>query len=142
LLNVQELTFEARSHAIPNTGWNGIGKGSVRAEKLDAGVILFHEQGTWTPEVGRQTNFTNVFRWTADNDGCFVRLEHLRFGPDRPVYLFDLVPIDGNVLESSEPHVCREDLYAAKMNFDEQTIRLRWTIDGPKRAETITYTYE
>jgi len=138
---VQELTFEARSLATSNTGWNGTGTGVVRVETAEPGVILFHERGTWTPEVGRQTTFTNVFRWTIDPDGPFIRLEHLRFGPDHPVYLFDLVTVNVGVLESSEPHVCREDLYAARMEFDEQTVRLRWTINGPRKAETISYTY-
>jgi hypothetical protein len=141
LLSVQGLTFEARSHAAPNTGWNGVGKGVVRVEKVDPRVILFHERGTWTQEKSLQTTFTNVFRWTADPDARFIRLEHLRFGQDRPVYLFDLVPADVDSLESSEPHICREDLYAARMEFDEQIIQLRWTINGPRKAETISYTY-
>ncbi len=142
LLAVQVLTFVARSRATTNTGWNGSGKGAVQMEAVEGDVILFHERGAWTPEVGRQNTFSNVFRWTADPDGRFIRLEHLRFGPDHPVYLFDLVPVGEGVLESSEPHVCREDLYAARMEFDQHTVRLRWTITGPKKAEDISYTYE
>ena len=142
LLSVQELSFEARSHAATNTGWNGAGKGAVQVEAVQPRVILFHERGAWTPEGGRQITFSNVFQWTADLDCRFIRLEHLRFGRDHPVYLFDLVPVDEGVLESSEPHVCREDLYAARMELDEQAIRLRWTINGPKKAETISYTYK
>ena len=142
LLAVQELAFEARSCAATNTGWNGSGKGVVQVEVVEAGVILFHERGTWTPEAGRQTTISNVFRWTADPDFRFIRLEHLRFGPDHPVYLFDLVPVGEGVLESSEPHVCRKDLYAARMEYDEQAIRLRWTITGPKKDEHISYTYK
>src|ERR1700719_4337478 len=90
LISVQELTFEARSHAASNTGWNGTGKGVVQVETVEARVILFHERGLWTPEEGRQSTFSNVFRWTADPDGHFIQLEHLRFGQDHPVYLFDL----------------------------------------------------
>ena len=141
LLSVREVVFEARSRAASNTGWNGFGEGLVRVEKLDPVMILFHERGAWTPQEGRPTNFTNVFRWTADPNGLFIRLEHLRFGQDYPVYLFDLVAVDECVLASSEPHVCREDLYAARMEFDDQTVHLRWTINGPKKAETISYTY-
>jgi hypothetical protein len=142
LLAVQELTFEARSCATTNTGWNGSGKGAVQVEALEVGVILFHERGTWATEGGRQITFSNVFRWTADPAGRFIGLEHLRFGPDHPVYLFDLVPVDEGALESSEPHVCREDLYVARMDLDQQTVRLRWTITGPKKAEDISYTYQ
>ncbi len=138
---VQELTFEARSQATADTGWNGSGQGMVRIAEVEPRVILFHERGEWTSERGRQSSFTNVFRWTADPDGRRIRLEHLRFGQDHPVYLFDLVVVDEGVLESSEPHVCREDLYTARMKFDEQAIRLRWTIDGPKKSETISYAY-
>jgi len=85
--------------------------------------------------------FTNVFRWTADTAGQLLRLEHLRFGEAHPVYLFDLVTASDGVFESSEPHVCREDHYAARMVFDEQTIQLKWAINGPSKAETISYNY-
>jgi hypothetical protein len=142
LLSVKELFFEARSCAVTNTGWNGFGKGVVKVEKVEAGVMLFHERGAWTQEEGRQTSFSNVFRWTADPVGHFIRLEHLRFGSDHPVYLFDLVPLDEGVMNSADPHVCRDDLYTARMEFDEQTVRLRWTINGPKKAENISYTYK
>lgn len=141
LLAVQELIFEAHSRVDLNTGWNGTGKGNVRVEIVDPSIILFHEQGTWTPDEGRQTTFTNVFRWTVNAEGHFIRLEHLRFGEDHPVYLFDLVAVAESVLESSEPHVCREDLYRGRMEFDEQAVHLQWTVNGPQKAETITYTY-
>jgi hypothetical protein len=42
---------------------------------------------------------------------------------------------------SVEPHVCQEDRYAARMEFDEQVIRLNWTINGPKKDESIEYSY-
>ena len=94
LFSVHEITFEARSRAVPNTGWNGSAKGLVQVETVEARTILFHERGDWIPEVGQQSTFSNVFRWTADPDDCFIHLEHLRFGPNDPVYLFDLVPVN------------------------------------------------
>jgi hypothetical protein len=139
---VQELTFEARSRAAAYNGWNGSGKGVVQVEAVKAGVILFHERGVWVPEGGREITFSNVFRWTADPDGHFLRLEHLRFGPDHLVYLFDLVPVDESVLKSSDPHICGEDVYAAQMEFDHETVRLQWTITGPRKAEDIYYIYQ
>src|SRR5262249_2238936 len=141
LLTVRELTFEARSRAAIDTGWNGSGEGEVKVEQVEVGVILFHERGTWTPPESRSTKFNNIFRWTANAEGRFIRLEHLRFGIDRPVYLFDLVPVDAGILVSSEPHVCQEDRYAARMEHDEKSIRLQWTIQGPKKAESVFYTY-
>lgn len=139
---VRELSFEARSHSIPNTGWNGRGEGAVEVEEPESLTTIFYENGTWTPDVGRPIEFRNVFRWTLDPDVRFIRLEHLRFGTEHPVYLFDLIPANERRLVSSEPHVCREDLYAARMEFDQQAIRLSWTITGPRKNESIAYLYE
>jgi hypothetical protein len=141
LCAIRELVFEARSRSAQKTGWTGSGRGTVKVEQVDAATLLFHETGAWTPEGGRAITFNNVFRWTADRDARFIRLEHLRFGPQHPVYLFDLVPVSERVLESAEPHVCREDFYAARMEYDELTVRLHWTITGPKKDERIVYSY-
>jgi hypothetical protein len=134
-------TFEARSQAAQPTGWDGVGQGSVQVERVDDQTILFRESGSWIPETGRQTTFTNVFRWTMDADGRSIRLEHLRLGPDRPVHLFDLMLTAAGALQSAEPHVCREDRYAAQLEYDDGGIRLQWKITGPKKDETICYRY-
>jgi hypothetical protein len=141
LRTVRELSFEAQSRSTPSTGWNGRGLGTVQVEQADASTTVFYEKGLWAPEIGRPSPFSNVFRWTLDPEGCFIRLEHLRFGLEHPIYLFDLVPADERTLVSSDPHVCREDLYAACMEFDQHVIRLNWTITGPKKDENIKYLY-
>jgi len=138
---ITELVFEAQSRSATKTGWTGIGQGAVRVERVDGATMLFHEQGSWTTEGGRAINFHNVFRWTADPEGRHIRLEHLRFGPGNPVYLFDLVPVGELVWESATPHVCREDLYSARMEYDREAVRLGWTITGPGKHERISYTY-
>lgn len=142
LLMVRALEFTARSGAAESTGWAGDGRGVVTVEEAASHVILFHERGTWSAPDGRETVFTNVFRWTAAADGCSIRLEHLRFGPQQPVYLFELVPAQDGVLKSSEPHVCSEDLYAAQLTHDAQCMQLHWTIKGPKKDESIHYRYQ
>jgi hypothetical protein len=119
----------------------GSGQGTVQVEFLESGAILYHEHGIWTSREGRQSPFRNVFRWTADPAGHFLRLEHLRQGPEQPVYLFDLVPVAECALESGEPHVCREDLYTARLEFDAEGVRLCWTIVGPRKDEQILYLY-
>jgi hypothetical protein len=124
---VRELWFEARPLSATNSGWNGIGNGIVETQQADPLTLTFHERGTWTPEGGRQMPFRNVFRWTAAPDGGSIRLEHLRFGAESPVFLFDLVPIVEGVLEASEPHVCNEDRYSARMDYDLRAIRLKRT---------------
>jgi hypothetical protein len=77
LLPIQTLTFEARSRALSNLGWNGTGAGSVRVEPIEPSVILFHESGSWTSYQGPPTNFRNIFRWTLGAEQ--IRLEHLRY---------------------------------------------------------------
>jgi len=137
LCRVGALSFAARSK-LPN-GWNGTGVGTVEARQVKDGVLTFTESGVWHPEVGRETRFTNVFRWTVAGD--VVRLEHLRFGEDHPVFLFDLVPAGEREWRSASPHLCSEDCYAAVLTVRDDGIGLRWTIDGPRKQETIEYVY-
>jgi hypothetical protein len=142
LSEVRELTFEARSRSALNTGWNGSGKGTVQVERIDFLTLLFHEKGLWVPSGGHEMGFRNVFRWTVDAEGRCLRLEHPRFGMEQPVYLFDLMPASERTLESSEPHVCREDRYAARMELEQQVIYLLWTVSGPTKDESILYCYK
>lgn len=141
LSNVNSLMFIATS-ANNNGGWNGAGRGSVVVESVDKNIVLFHENGTWQSETGKDLNFTNVYRWTALLDSSSLRLEHLRFGHRHAVYLFDLKQKDNMTWQSVEPHVCREDLYTAKMKLDGEILSLEWTIKGPTMNESINYSYQ
>lgn len=138
---IRSLSFEAQSRSTTTTGWTGIGAGSVRVEEVAASTILFHESGSWKQQSGPEITFTNVFRWTAESAGRSIRLEHLRFGPEQPVYLFDLVPGREGAMESSDPHVCREDLYSARLVCEPEIVRLNWTVTGPKMNDRIAYVY-
>jgi hypothetical protein len=139
--NIRELRFEARPHSSTNSGWSGTGHGTVEVERTAPLTLVFHERGVWTPEAGRQMPFRNVFRWTATLDGDRIRLEHLRFGAESPVFLFDLVPIAQGVLEADQPHACSDDRYSARLVLVAETIQLSWAITGPKKDEAITYLY-
>jgi hypothetical protein len=101
--------------------------------------MTFTESGVWRPEGGRDLRFSNVFRWSAV--GETICLEHLRFGADRPVYLFDLAPAGECEWRSASPHQCREDCYAAQLVVRGDTVVLRWSIDGPRKQEVVEYTY-
>ncbi len=141
LLTVRVLTFEAGSQATATTGWVGHARGTVIAERTAATILTFQETGTWTPAVGRPTTFHNVYRWTRSADDARLNLAHLRFGPDRPVDLFDLVPAGSATLTSAVPHACRDDRYAAELTWDQHAVRLTWTITGPVKAERVAYVY-
>jgi hypothetical protein len=103
------------------------------------GTIIFTESGVWRPEHGRDIRFSNVYRWTAGGES--IRLEHLRFGDDHPVYLFDLGPVSEREWRSLSPHQCSEDCYAAVLTARDEDIILRWSVDGPTKQEVIEYTY-
>ena len=102
-------------------------------------AITFREAGTWRPEGGRDLRFSNVFRWSKAGEA--IRLEHLRFGEAHPVYLFDLLPAGDGEWRSASPHLCRDDCYAAVLSIAADRMVLRWSIDGPRKRETIEYTY-
>ena len=110
-------------------------------ENASSNVLLFHEDGTWKSVDGREFHFTNVYRWTALPASHTIRLEHLRFGAEKPVYLFDMEPIGGSKWASVQPHMCREDCYQAEMDVGAESIDLSWSIRGPEKEETIRYTY-
>ena len=139
LSEITALRFVARS--ANDSGWNGFGEGSVTVVKPDENTIMFTETGKWKLDTGQQLNFDNVFRWSLNDSGDTIRLEHLRFGPDNPVYLFDLAPENENIWQSITPHVCGDDLYSTIMKLTTDQLELRWTIMGPKKDQDIRYWY-
>jgi hypothetical protein len=104
-----------------------------------ADVLLFHETGTWQPQGGSTLPFRNVFRWMQK--GAVLQLEHLRFGPDAPVFLFDLTPHAEGNWRAAVPHLCRADQYDAHLTVQPGGIDLSWHITGPKKQERIAYQY-
>lgn len=140
LASIWKLSYQSASTG-QKSGWAGSGTGLVRAENACSGVLMFHEEGTWKSVDGREFHFTNVYRWTAVLDDNRIRLEHLRFGPENPVYLFDMKPIGRAQWTSVQPHMCREDCYEAEMKIGTESVELCWRIRGPEKQETIRYTY-
>jgi hypothetical protein len=134
LSRVRALSFVGRGAA-----WNGKGIGSVIAETTSVGAITFSESGFWTPEMGRETRFHNVFRWSKVGDT--LRLEHLRFGEENPVFLFNLAAAGEREWRSVSPHLCSEDCYAAVMQVLDEQIILQWQVTGPRKQEAIDYIY-
>ena len=139
LAQITTLQFVARSTG--DSGWNGNGSGTVDVGHPDANTITFAETGTWVSAAGRKLNFSNVYRWSLNKSSRQIRLEHLRFGPSNPLYLFDLEPLSECSWKSVSPHVCRDDRYSATMIILPDEIELSWTITGPKKDDTIEYTY-
>ena len=136
---IQSVRFDAQSALA--TGWNGSGQGEVRVETPSPSVILFNESGSWTPQIephqeSHPVRFRNTFRWTFEADGSILHLEHLRFGPDHPVYLFDLAPSSPVRWMTLNPHHCGADAYQATLLVMPIRSSLTGTLQGPKRKST------
>lgn len=101
LSQIRSLRFVAQGSA--QSGWSGRGEGTVVVTAPQQEVLTFSEAGLWQPAQGKSLPFHNVYRWThlATNR---LRLEHLRFGPEKPVFLFDLEESSQDQWHSIEPH--------------------------------------
>jgi len=139
---VRNLTFKSHSRSVVTSGWEGDGAGDVVVAHAGPCTLVFHETGTWRSVEGREFQFSNSYRWTLDRAHPYIRLEHLRFGADRPVLLFDLVPATDGTLQSAAGHVCSDDCYSARLSLDPDLIHLDWKITGPKTDEAISYCYQ
>lgn len=141
LLGVRWVRFCARSAAAVRTGWEGVGRGAVTVESLaEGGALMFRERGQFESSPGRTSTFTNVYRWSR-LAGEQLRLEHLRFGPDHPVFLFDLAQRSPTQWASVEPHLCQHDCYSAELTLGEGELLLHWRVRGPAKDESIEYAY-
>ena len=145
LCQVASLSFTAKSQA--NTGWQGVGNGKVVVSEPTSKTVVFHETGTWQPSAEHQGmfDFSNVFRWSAVGE-C-LRLEHLRFGVDNPVLLFDMACHEDGIWRDISPHECGADIYAATLEVARgqgkgARIFVAWSIIGPRKQETIEYCYQ
>ncbi len=136
---VKALKFSAESKE--NSGWNGRGQGQVVVTKADPSVLVFNEKGTWRSKDNQEIAFSNVFRWTLDRSSEEISLEHLRRGPENPVFLFRLAPSTLSSLSSVEPHLCGNDSYFGKVQFNNDGFKLSWRVIGPKKNEAIESRY-
>jgi Family of unknown function (DUF6314) len=139
LRRCRELRFIAYRDDHPKT-WTCNGVGAVAIESPSAQIVIFNESGTSRLTSGRELRFTNAYRWSLVSRSV-VRLEHLRFGPNRPVYLFDLAPQDESTWASVTPHHCRSDLYSLQFELGRDAVSLLWMIVGPGKREKIQCVY-
>lgn len=137
---VQTIRISAKSNSR-TAGWKGTGTGTVMVDVVDDSTITFTERGSWRSDSGDEHDFNNVYRWTLVDDSAVIRLEHLRFGPDQPVYLLDFAPTDDIIFRSISPHYCGADLYTAMMEFKDEAVYLLWNVRGPEKDEEICYAY-
>ncbi|KOY87218.1 hypothetical protein AD998_14615 [bacterium 336/3] len=140
LLNIQSFFFQATT-TKDTQGWNAQGNGIVTVSSPKKDIIIFEESGLLTlPNQQKQFKCHNVYRWTFETEKR-IKLEHLRFGEENPVYLFHLVYQDTNTFSSICPHICDKDLYTAHLQLAPRRIVLVWEIKGDTKNERIEYHY-
>lgn len=138
---VKQFTRLAQSRSQSEYEWTGKGKGDVLVSKVSDTVLVFHERGAWQVRQGQDISFNNTFRWTLDRSAGMIALEHLRQGPDLPVFLFYITPTGNNLLASVDSHLCEEDVYLATVPWDRHSIRLNWRVIGLKKNEEMECCY-
>lgn len=141
LLQVKHLSFSAQSKAEHPSGWNGTGKAKVEIDHVASHSLIFKEEGSWTSHEGKQFDFKNALRWTQHASKPLFILEHLHFGPEHPIVLFELKPINQTQFEVIQPFFCKKDTYLAHLYYNHHLIQLHWRIIGPRKNEEIYYIY-
>jgi predicted transcriptional regulator len=115
--------------------------GNVLIKKEKPEQFLFMEKGQWVHEGATEIEFSKTLRWTVDYSSGMIALEHLHYGSDRPVFLFHLVPTGPKTLQSIDSHLCRNDCYFGRIEFNEKHIRFLWRILGPRKNEILYHIY-
>jgi hypothetical protein len=139
--SVKHLLFHARTKLKEEGGWQGRGQGEVSVTHEGENILIFQEKGSWKNEMNKEIDFSNTFRWTFDQSRGVISLEHLRRGPNHPVFLFHLAPSKNHCLISLDPHHCAADTYFGQLFCDQHSLRLHWRVIGPKKNEEMDYYY-
>ena len=138
---INSLSFSAQSKQSSPSGWNGKGKATVKVEITTFHTLIFLEQGVWTSQEGKPYDFKNSYRWTWNPAKSLIRLEHLRRGPENPVFLFELTPVSETQFKTLHPFLCRNDTYLATLICKPDTLEFHWRILGPCKNEEVHYIY-
>lgn len=114
--------------------------GNVTVETVDNSTIIFNELITRDNGTEIIMNSKNIYRWTFLPSGN-IKLEHLRFGTDKPVFLVELSQTEKNIWKSIEPHNCNNDLYYAELDLSSEKPVLYWAVKGPAENYSLKTVY-
>lgn len=85
--------------------------------------------------------FYNSLRWTVLFEEGLISLEHLRHGPNHPIFLSHLAPISSREFHPLNPHLCQKDCYYGSIKLQKQAIYLNWRVLSDRKNETFDYIY-
>ncbi len=140
LEKVQRLSFSTKSRQGEETATK-TGRAEVVVSAPASHTLVFQEKGYWFLDQLPETAFSNSFRWTLDLKASLITIEHLRYGPSNPVFLFHLAPTQPGLLESVDAHLCADDTYLGSLMWDPQSIEFQWRIIGPRKNDELVYHY-
>lgn len=141
LQNVRKGELESICRQIPPTFEPRKGISSVTVFSEEETVTLF-ERGTWLSVHSREEiAYTNTLRFRFLKDSRRIALEHLRYGKNRPVLLFELDQVGPFAYRSLAPYTCKEDTYTGSVLFDAHYIHLNWQVVGPKKNTSLRAVY-
>jgi len=126
------------AHAKGKWERKGYGVVNVKADRQNR--LIFEVKGVWSDRT-HQIEFTDSFRWSLDPIASIISLEHLRYGIDKPVFLFHLAPCKDDSLSSVGSHLCGKDSYFGHIHYDPGYLKVSWRVIGPAKNEQIDYIY-
>ena len=127
-------SFDAENQLIHNLS------GKVEVEIVTGMEIIFKEYLRWENENNLLLNSKNVYRWSFLNTGN-IKLDHLRFGKNNPVFLVELFKATENTWKSRGPHDCNSDLYFAELVLQNENPVLSWEVKGPSENYSLKTVY-
>lgn len=139
---VRRVRFRARWRNARGEEREAEGDGSARVEyrEGDPATIVTVEEGVWEPVPGSVVRFRGGYRWTREGSG--IRLEHVRRGRARAVFLAELIPgPGGRFLRSRWPHLCGDDRYEARLRATREGVWLDWHVRGPHESQHLAVRY-
>jgi len=137
LLKVERLNLLSKSQHMRMQ----VGKAEITSELVNSNVLVFNEKGYWYVDQDPSISFSSAFRWTLNAKSNLITLEHLRQGPNYPVFLFNLTASRPDQLVSIDAHLCGEDTYLGYITWDQSQITFHWRIIGPQKNDELIYNY-
>ena len=137
LEKVKSLNFVVNH---PNPSLNIELNCNLKVNKPNESTIITEELGDWVNNEGQKVVSKNTYKWTIRNDSI-LKLEHLRFGEEKPIFLVNFYNDKNNLWKSLKPHICEQDIYQAELVISHTNIKLTWSIETPKHTYSIVSTY-
>lgn len=132
------FSFEATTNRSYE-GWAGRGSGKVTSFWHDDNTLIYEEEGVFVTQQQKTLKAKNTYCWRFED--LKVSLEHLRFGYEYPVFLFDLVQVDQMTWKSSCPHQCDLDQYHGTLILQEKGFKLNWLVQKGQEYNRMDYIY-